>query len=159
MKKIRAVACLITIAIMALIFFFSSQDAQDSTETSDALIRWFLSCIPVFSNAGDTAKENMIQGLSFIVRKTAHFTIYASLGMSSAVSFGLFVSGSRKRVFFTSTAFCMLYAISDELHQCFVSGRAAMASDVLIDTAGAAAGFGIMVIIGHLINSSFFAKG
>ena len=35
---------------------------------------------------------------------------------------------------------CVLYAISDELHQLFVSGRGAQVKDVLIDSAGATVG-------------------
>ena len=39
-----------------------------------------------------------------------------------------------------SFVFCVLYAISDEVHQYFVPGRAMMATDVLIDSIGAILG-------------------
>ena len=35
-----------------------------------------------------------------------------------------------------SVVFCILYAMSDELHQMVVPGRGAMVSDVVIDTLG-----------------------
>ncbi|GAA4069041.1 hypothetical protein GCM10022410_13710 [Amphibacillus indicireducens] len=37
-------------------------------------------------------------------------------------------------------AICVLFAISDEVHQLFVPGRAGQVMDVVIDTTGAIAG-------------------
>lgn len=44
-----------------------------------------------------------------------------------------------------------VYACSDEIHQLFVEGRAGMVSDVLIDSAGAVLGLGILILIQSLI--------
>ena len=38
---------------------------------------------------------------------------------------------------------CALYAVSDEIHQLFVSGRSCQLTDVLLDSAGA--------FVGHLL--------
>ena len=42
---------------------------------------------------------------------------------------------------------CILYAISDEIHQLFVPGRSGQVSDVLLDTLGAFTGIMIYKLI------------
>jgi len=52
--------------------------------------------------------------------------------------------------FFTlifSLIFCLFYAASDEIHQLFVPGRGAKATDVLIDGIGALIGIGLYKFI------------
>lgn len=49
-----------------------------------------------------------------------------------------------------SVLICAVYAAGDELHQWFVPGRQASVIDILVDTAGAAAGILIYMIISRL---------
>ncbi len=42
---------------------------------------------------------------------------------------------------------CVLYAISDEVHQMFVPGRGPGIKDVLIDSVGATVGIGMYMLI------------
>ncbi len=51
------------------------------------------------------------------------------------------------RGFILSLVFCILYAISDEVHQLFVPGRGAQVSDVLIDSLGAFLGIGMYKMV------------
>jgi VanZ like protein len=69
-----------------------------------------------------------------VLRKLAHVTEYAVLGFLLA------------RVVATAPAFALgvLYAVTDELHQSFVSGRHGAPRDVLIDSFG--------VLIGVLVH-------
>ena len=46
-----------------------------------------------------------------------------------------------------------LYAVLDEFHQLFVPGRTAAASDCLIDVSGAAAGQGLLAVVGRVLRS------
>ena len=48
---------------------------------------------------------------------------------------------------------CVLYAISDEVHQLFVPGRGAQVKDVFIDSAGAIVGVGLYLIISRIMKS------
>jgi VanZ family protein len=67
-------------------------------------------------NQIDTIAEN----LTFIVRKGAHFSIYAVLCIFLALlvkEYGIF----GKWRFILSVLVCFLYACSDEFHQIFVS--------------------------------------
>jgi VanZ family protein len=62
-----------------------------------------------------------------VLRKCAHMTEYAVLAFLLARAFGREVP---------ALAVGMLYAVSDEVHQAFVSGRHASPIDVAIDTVG-----------------------
>lgn len=151
-RKIRVISCILTVAVMALIFFFSSQNSGESSEVSsgvtEMIIRFFI---------GDSAVNGhaeLIGKLEFFVRKTAHFTLYALLGLTS--SFAVRANGRKAalKIFAAAVIFSMLYAVSDELHQLFVGGRAARATDVFIDTCGAAAGAGVFAALRWLLGSA-----
>lgn len=157
MKKVKVISCMITVGIMALIFFFSSQTQEESARTSGRLIMWFLNCVSVFSPISEGDMPVLVEALTHVVRKCAHFTIYAALGISASVSFRLLTGRRYKTVFPISTVFCILYAISDEIHQCFSYGRGPQATDVLIDTAGAITGF--LLLMAVLEMKKIFGKG
>jgi VanZ family protein len=59
----------------------------------------------------------------------------------------MIVSGVKvKKSFIITFIFCFLYAVSDEVHQIFVPGRAFAIRDIIIDTSGAALGLGIIAL-------------
>ena len=66
-----------------------------------------------------------------ILRKGAHMTEYAILGVLLLRALGRELP---------ALALGLAYAVTDEIHQHFVSGRHASPVDVLIDTAGVAIG-------------------
>jgi VanZ family protein len=66
-----------------------------------------------------------------ILRKGAHMTEYAILGVLLLRALGRELP---------ALALGLAYAVTDEIHQHFVSGRHASPLDVLIDTAGVAIG-------------------
>ena len=115
---------------MCVIFWFSAQNAQRSSAQSDGLILLFFSRF---------LSDGISEAISTVVRKSAHFCAYALLGSLFYLSFEQ--KRSRKRVpVCLSLACSMLYAVTDELHQFFVPGRAARLFDVAIDSAGALTG-------------------
>ena len=139
-KSFRIPLWIAAVLWMALIFSFSMETAAESSESSGGFIRTLLETFDrgflTLSYADQHAK---IESLSYIVRKSAHFCIFGMLGIlvTSAVStHGL----SPKKTALLSLGICALYAVSDEIHQYFVPGRACMAKDMLIDTCGAACG-------------------
>jgi len=70
-----------------------------------------------------------------VLRKATHFGEYAVL---CALWFrALRQSLSSDAALAAAVGICVLYAVSDELHQTFVDGRTGTWRDVLIDTAGA----------------------
>ena len=93
-----------------------------------------------------------------IVRKTAHFSIYAMLGIWT-INFALtFEKLSTKRKIIYTILFCLFYATTDEIHQIFIEGRSSEIRDILIDTLGALTGTIIMLGIIKLIEKIFHTK-
>lgn len=129
------------VIIMGIIFFFSSQTGDESTAVSDEVVS--------VTAGGDMVGTELI---TVIVRKSAHFLEYAALG--AMVCFGLRGIGDEKkqgrRIVF-SGLFGGLYAVTDELHQYFVPGRACMVTDVLLDMCGAFFGAAVMFLLYKLI--------
>lgn len=123
---------------MALIVFFSHQPASSSDDLSTGVTEVIVSIL-----------EQWIPGtalnpfeLNHAVRKNAHFFIYFVLGM---LVLGMLtkinVRGMRGVV--VALLVCVLFAVSDELHQLFVVGRGARITDVFIDSVGAVIGIGL----------------
>lgn len=113
MKK-KIIFTILTLLNMSLIFYFSNQNGDQSNITSG----WFLNFLP-FS--------------MFVIRKMAHFTIYALLGFNS---YQMYQSYDCKRCFILALCTCVLYAISDEFHQSFIDDRSPQIRDVCIDSCG-----------------------
>lgn len=143
MKK-KFILWIPVIAWMIIIFFFSAQNADESDKTSGIAAKIFEYLInTIFGSFSDSFKSALLNNCHFIVRKTAHFTEYAILGILSSIAFKSYdkLSAWLKKIF--SAALCLLYAASDELHQAFVPGRSCQLRDVIIDFSGAV--FGILI--------------
>ena len=128
---------LLAAACAACIFWLSSRDATDSQNMSDSFRGLF---------------EKLFGWLpgSFLIRKFAHFFEYAGLGF--LLNCALFLT--RRRISpIISLICCVLYSVSDEVHQYFVPGRACRIFDVGVDTAGAAAGILAFLLILLTVNS------
>ncbi len=126
-KKQKAAVVLSFLALflwMGLIFSLSAQPAGESSELSNGFLDFFLRILPFHVS-------------SFFIRKAAHFTEFMLL----CVLFYLatFSCGFKKRPWISF--FCAaVYAVSDEVHQLFVQGRACQFRDMLIDMSGALLG-------------------
>ena len=136
-KAFRLITCVLLIAWMALIFSMSAQNATESDKTSGNVIESVLSVIyPGFDGLSEESKAELISSFQFIARKTAHFSLYAILGLLSfltVISYRNLKFGLRTAL---SAAICLLYAASDEVHQLFVPGRSGEIRDVCIDFCG-----------------------
>ena len=73
------------------------------------------------------------------VGKLAHVTEYAILGRLIQRAF------DHRGKWWKSWLIAVAYAVTDEFHQSFVLGRTALATDVLIDSAGTAIGLAIAI--------------
>ncbi|MBS5272936.1 VanZ family protein [butyrate-producing bacterium] len=127
--------------IAAAIFWFSAQPAAESTEMSDTVshLILLLGTKLGFFHGNPAQYADLIELMSFPVRKTAHMTEY--LVFYCAVRFGLHFTYQPlnvKRRLLTALAIVFLYACTDEFHQFFVPGRAGRFTDVLIDCFGCA---------------------
>lgn len=73
------------------------------------------------------------------IRKLAHVTVYAGLGILTYRWLRTWITASR-RLWFLTLIICFLYASLDEIHQSFVPSRTASPFDVLFDLIGVCVG-------------------
>ena len=132
-----AVFCLLTLLWMTVIFMFSAKNADDSTEQSSFITNILMNIFSnVYRNSDLSDKMQIIESMSFAIRKAAHFSIYSVLGLLSFLSVYYLTKFSNKTPFI-SLLICFIYACSDEIHQLFVPGRSGQLRDVFIDFSGA----------------------
>lgn len=140
---------LVSAAIMVTIFVFSSQNGSQSDATSGGTIRFFAELFyPGFKNLSEENQLLIVEPFQFIVRKAAHFSVFALLGLSFYKSAKhTFRNTSLKFKLLVSSALSLIYAVSDEIHQIFVPGRAGRLTDVLIDFVGSVCGVTVVVLL------------
>ncbi len=131
MNKVKIVLVLIW---MIIIFLFSNQPATESSKTSSSFISHTITKI--------IKKDNnyVVNKYEKIVRKCAHFFLYFVLGML------VFNCYNEKQLLY-ALIICLLYSISDEIHQIFIVGRSCELFDIFIDTIGSFFGINILNII------------
>lgn len=133
---------------LLIIFFLSSQPAKKSNELSKTVTKQIIKATQkvVVPNNYIKPQRNVTNKLNNLIRKYAHAVVYLVLGilvMNAFIMSG--VKGYKAFVF--SFTFCFFYATGDEIHQLFVPGRWAKATDVLIDSIGALIGIGLYKIV------------
>ncbi len=133
---------------MLFIFAMSSFGSDSSNAQSSQIIQVLHR---VFPNLSSRTSGLDASTLTFIVRKTAHFTEYAILG----VFFYLFYrqtlpQKNSLQLFVLAILSSFLYACTDEIHQLFVPGRSGQFTDVLVDTLGAFCGCLLLLAIRRL---------
>ena len=135
-KLIVIFSWLLVLASMLMIYNFSAENAETSTATSEGVI---VQILDIFMDKEEITPP-VIKKYQFPIRKAAHFGIYILLGfcMLSAFEKTFKIKIWLNIVF--SLISCVLYAISDEIHQNFSAGRGPSPKDVLIDSAGALCG-------------------
>ncbi len=138
----RSLLLAAALGLMAAIFGFSSQDGVESGGMSSIV------SIPVTEIIVAMQEEAMqvaeVESLYFqvdhLVRKAAHFTEYALLGLL----WGLFLRSYGIKTWILPFLIGSVYAATDEVHQLFLPGRAGLISDVILDSVGVF--FGVMLV-------------
>lgn len=125
---------------MCLIFLFSHQPADQSSQLSGGIARRILKMLQDVMQDASFEWDNM----EHFIRKNAHFFLYLVLGV--LVSRG-FNKRGRHVPWYLMIGICAVYAASDEVHQLFIAGRSGQFLDVIIDSCGAAAG-----ILGYYVH-------
>ena len=122
----------LVIICMAVIFSLSAQTAGKSSEVSGQLIFMM--------------KLNISQDF---IRTVAHFLEYT--GLAVLIFNALYQTFGYQRPF-VALIVSSLYAVSDEIHQLFVEGRAFQVSDIVIDSLGAAGGIIVLILLIKLVS-------
>jgi len=131
----KIIPWLLVILWMALIFYLSHQPASKSNELSIGITEKITRIV----EKTDPNIDKNIRSFNHIIRKNAHFFTYLVLGI-------LTFNGLKNselaggRGFILALIICILYAISDEIHQLFIPGRSGQVTDVVIDGMGSLVG-------------------
>lgn len=133
-KIIITFSWILVLICMGLIFYFSSQVAEDSAEMSEGVLQWIMKTFNISAN-------------SFIVRKLAHFLEYGGL---SILVFNALVQTTGKPKLFLNFLIPSIYAVTDEIHQYFVEGRACSVFDIGVDMIGSIIGIICCLVFYHL---------
>ena len=149
MKISKIISILLVILWMGAIFSFSNQNGDNSQHLSDSFTIKLVDTKSKITKKKYTEKEKqkIADKYSFIIRKLAHFTIYLILGI---LVFNMLYQFNLKNIVLISIIICTLYAISDEIHQLFISERAFRVLDICIDSTGS--------IIGILLGGKIYEK-
>lgn len=142
-------------AWLCVIFCFSAQPADKSDSQTLLVIDLLNSLFGLDLYSGEIIEQfGFLQSIDFVVRKSAHFTEYLILGALSYLVFSDFAKRFEHKKSIRAgiaAGFCLIYAISDEVHQIFVAGRTGKSQDVLIDFSGSVVGILICAGISALV--------
>lgn len=136
MQRLKAY---LPVLIWMAVIFAGSTDLGSSQRTSRFIgpfLRWF----------NPDVSDETVRAVQAVIRKGAHLTVYAVLAIltwrARRIASGTtpFLSRWNWLETWLIFAFCAFYAITDELHQTFVSTRQGQPLDVMIDSLGALCG-------------------
>ncbi len=153
MKKIyidRSLSLFAVALWMAVIFLFSAQSGDNSGDFSGNMIRFIARIFnPSFEKLTNAEQNAIIDSLQTLVRKLGHFSEYFILGLLSANAVRTFPLSALWK-WLAPLIFCILYAVSDEVHQYFVPDRAMRFLDCCIDSSGAFCGIFAFIMLSSL---------
>ena len=149
-KQIKIFKILLILIWMIVIFMFSNEKGAKSTSTSRKVTE---AIVQTVSSKSIEENEPIIASLDKVIRKLAHYTIY-TIGGIVIFNYAKTTEKTKKEKILYSISFGACYAITDEIHQFFVSGRSARIFDVGIDTLGVITGILIYLAIIKIIETT-----
>lgn len=141
-KPLAVVFWALSVAAAVIIFKFSCDTGEESAELSGSLLAVLAEFLQKYISHN-------------FLRKLAHFCEFAALGffVCGAVGFTL-----GRRVIEIALPVCVLYSVSDEIHQYFVPDRACRIFDVFVDSCGSLTGILIFLLLIFLIEKAINHK-
>ena len=154
-KVIRYISLAFLIIWMAVIFFFSAQEATESDQMSRGVaVRVAEFVFRDYDELDEAGRAQLLDRFYLPIRKLAHILEFFILGAAAAVFFNTFGNLRAALRFMLAAATGVLYSVSDEIHQIFVVGRACRFTDVLIDSAGV-----LLAVIAVFLISRLVSRG
>ena len=136
---------ILVIIWMVIIYLLSAQSANDSGLLSGGITDW------AYQLLNSVIPKLNIETLHSIIRTLAHFVLYLILGvlLLNALNYN---KQKRNANFVFALLISFIYAITDEIHQVFVPGRAFQIYDLLIDFLGSLIGINAFLMYSNLIS-------
>lgn len=133
----KAISVILLVAVMITIFCLSHQDSTDSAEVSGSVVSWLYELLKIDLPDGT-------------VRTIAHGCEYAALGFLMLNALRSFRQSFNPIL---SVLLSFFYAVTDEIHQLFVPGRAFQLVDLAVDLTGIILGTAAFIILVKIIKS------
>ncbi len=127
----KIVSALLLASVLVTVFLLSNEVSAQSNETSG----FFVDLLSRILNTEIS---------SAAIRTFAHFCEFGAVGFLTLNCIYAFTEGKR---YILSVVLSFVYAVTDEIHQLFVPGRAFQFSDLLVDLGGIFLGCGIIYLI------------
>lgn len=139
-KRLWVFTHMLVVVWMVVIFCFSTQIGEDSSDLSGGLCHLLANIVNFVFGMGwdETALLEVAGIISYPVRKIAHMTEFGILAVLIffALSFYERFSTEKKR-YCGAWVLAACYACTDEIHQLFVPDRSGNLFDVGVDSTGA----------------------
>jgi len=120
---------ILTVVCLAVIWGNSMTTGTESGQMSGSVTEWVNNVLQkIFPT---------VEISHMFVRKAAHFTEFAILGILAFANMLIWLPQKRRAFLLLSIPCCFLVALADEFIQGFIAGRVSSFADVLIDTLGA----------------------
>lgn len=144
MKKVKLILLILWLIV---IFLASNDNGTTSSSKSDYVSKFIINIIENIKGEQFTSNETseFIDSSVLYIRKSAHFIEYLILGILTISVLSDY--NLDKKIIIYSFIFCLIYAMTDEIHQLFISGRSAKALDVIIDSVGSITGIFIYYLL------------
>lgn len=127
----RTIVIIAIVCWSCVLFFFSGQSGESSGELSLSLAERVLDIFPWL--------DTDVLWLEHVLRKLAHFAIFAAEGMLLYLVLHFLFPG-RKWLVPAAAGICAAVGALNELHQLTAVERSCQISDVLLDSAGGLVG-------------------
>lgn len=127
----RVISFTLLLAVMVTIYCLSAQDSTDSAEASNSVVSWLYELLKIDLPNGT-------------VRTIAHGCEFAALGFLMLNALRSLRSDFKV---VSSVIISFIYAITDEIHQLFVPGRAFQLTDLAVDLTGIVLGTTAFLIL------------
>lgn len=148
MKKV--IKAILLILVLVVIFILSSQNDVNSIETTNSFMSILYKIYSFIFKNGLTF-DSFNQKYFLFIRQLAHFGEFFVLGILVYLNV---IEYKKDNVMFISIMFSVGYAVLDEIHQLFVSGRYFDIVDIVTDSCGVF--LGILLI--HFIYNKCLKK-
>lgn len=164
MKKLLFLTFLPAILWMLFIFGFSKDTGETSSSLSLTITQRIIDVIDYKGQFDEAEYNRMVELLHAPVRKAAHMAEYAVLAVLICIPLLINICAHNIRlmsirdIFLIVILICLLYAVTDEIHQLFVPGRSGKITDVIIDVIGACAGGSVFLGIYKFANTKIVLK-
>ena len=153
--KVKIISILVILLWLIVIFCFSNMNSDESNDKSKGAIQNIVKTSINISNTihltnielTEEKLDQITNNLNYPLRKVMHASVYFILALLLLIVLNKNNVTDYKLYLFT-IIFCIIYAITDEVHQLYVSERTGQPLDVLIDTTGSVLGL-LVYKIGH----------